>query len=43
MASDLGKHPETAGHPAIGLGAMLLLGGHLSSPAQMREFIDGFQ
>ena len=31
MGSDLGKHPETANHPAIQLGMMLLMGGHFSS------------
>jgi hypothetical protein len=42
MASDLGKHPETEGHPAIQLGMMMLIGGQLSSPTDMRRFIDGF-
>lgn len=42
MASDLGKHPETQGHSAIELGMMLMMGGHLSSPDKMREFINGF-
>jgi len=42
MASDLSKHPETAGHAAMGLGAMLLLGGHLGTAYKMREFIEGF-
>jgi hypothetical protein len=42
MASDLGKHPETEGHQAIQLGMMLMMGGHLSSAAEMRKFIDGF-
>lgn len=42
MTSDLGKHPETAGHPAIELGMTLLLAGHLSTRQQMRRFIDGF-
>jgi hypothetical protein len=42
MGSDLGKHPETANHPAIQLGAMLLFGGHLNTPDEMRKFIEGF-
>lgn len=42
MASDLGKHPETAGHGAIELGMMQLVAGTLDSPAVMRRFIEGF-
>jgi hypothetical protein len=42
MASDLGKHPETAEHPAIQLGMMLMMTGKLQSPGEMREFINGF-
>ena len=42
MASDLGKHPETDGHGALELGMMLLMAGHLSSPHEMRKFINGF-
>ena len=42
MASDLTKHPETENHVAIQLGMMLLIGGHLNSPAKMRKFINGF-
>ena len=41
MVSDLGKHPETEGHPAIQLGMMLMLGGNITEK-QIREFIDGF-
>ena len=37
MASDLGKHPETEGHMGIQLGMTQLMGGMLSSPAQMRR------
>ena len=39
--SDLLAHPDTASHDAIMLGQMLAMGGHLSTPAQMREWIDG--
>lgn len=42
MASDLGKHPETANHSAIELGMMMLMAGHLSSQDKMRKFILGF-
>lgn len=42
MVSDLGKHPETANHSAVQLGMMRLMGGHLSEPNKMREFINGF-
>jgi hypothetical protein len=42
MASDLNKHPETAGHQAIQLGMMLMMSGNLSSEREMRKFIDGF-
>lgn len=42
MASDLNKHPETAGHIGIGLGMMQMIGGHLSTPDAMRHFIEGF-
>lgn len=42
MVSDLGKHPETAGHAGIMLGTMQLMGGMLSTPVEMRKFIEGF-
>lgn len=42
MTSDLKKHPETEGHTAIMLGMMLMLGGHLNTPNEMRKFIEGF-
>lgn len=42
MASDLGKHPETEKHAAIGLGMAMLMGGQLSTPDKMRKFIEGF-
>jgi len=42
MVSDLNKHLETEGHIAIELGIMLMLGGHLSTPSEMRKFIEGF-
>jgi hypothetical protein len=42
MVSDLNNHPETEGHPAIVVGMGLMVGGHLSTPESMREFINGF-
>lgn len=42
MTSDLSKHPETENHPAIQLGMMLLMSGHLSSQIEMKKFIEGF-
>lgn len=42
MGSDLGKHDETRNHSGIELGMMMLMGGHLKSPSEMRKFIEGF-
>ena len=42
MLSDLGKHPETANHTGKQLGVALLMGGHLATQKQMRDFIEGF-
>lgn len=42
MTSDLSKHPDTADHAGIGLGMMLAMGGYLSTPQEMREWIEGF-
>lgn len=44
MASDLGKNPETfRDHQStIGLMISLRAGGHLSTPAKAKEFIEGF-
>jgi hypothetical protein len=42
MGSDLRKHPDTAEHPAIMFGMMLLMGGKLNDPVEMRKFIEGF-
>jgi sulfite exporter TauE/SafE len=41
LASDLNKHPETEGHAAIQLGAMLMFAGRLNTPKQMRDHIEG--
>lgn len=42
FSSDMSKHPETANHSALKLGTMLLMGGHLNTPAEMRKWILGF-
>lgn len=42
MCSDLRKHPETDDHAAVQLGMTLLMSGLLSTPQQMRDFIEGF-
>lgn len=41
LTSDLAKHPDTQDHAAIGLMYMLALAGHLSTPGDVREFIEG--
>lgn len=43
ITSDLRKHPELAGHLGIELGMMLAMTGHLRTPEEMREWIEGFQ
>lgn len=40
--SDMTKHPETCEHQALIMGTMLLVGGHLSTPKQMEDWINGF-
>jgi len=42
MGSDLNKHEETRDHPAITLGTMLLLGGHMQTVEAVRKWINGF-
>ena len=42
MTSDLSKHPETAGNPAIMLGMQQMMSGLLSGVDDMRRFINGF-
>lgn len=44
MASDLGKHEETRHHVNMTVPLMMRLrmSGKLSTPEQMREFINGF-
>lgn len=41
FVSDLQKHDELAGHMAIQLGSMQLLGFHINEAAEMRKFIEG--
>ncbi len=43
MLSDLRKHPETENHPGGTLGAMLLIGGHLARPDEVKNWIEGFR
>jgi hypothetical protein len=42
MASDMRKEPATHEHPGLQLGALLLVNGHLDTPAKMRDWIEGF-
>jgi len=42
MASDMSKHDETRGHPAIMLGMQLMMIGGLDTPEKMKKFINGF-
>ena len=42
ISSDLKKHPETADHPGIHLGMMLMMSGLLSSKTEAEKFIQGF-
>ena len=42
MVSDLNKHPETSGHPAIELGVMLMMSQNLNTKDEMKKFIEGF-
>lgn len=42
IASDLNKHPETKNHPGVMLGMQLMVSGHLDTPKQMRDHIEGF-
>jgi len=40
--SDMRKHPETENNMALQMGSMLLFGGNLNTPRQMRDWITGF-
>jgi hypothetical protein len=42
LISDLGKHPETAGHSGIELMTMLAMTGEFERPGELRKFIEGF-
>jgi hypothetical protein len=42
FTSDMSKHDELANHVALPLGMMLLMGGQLNSPDQMKDWINGF-
>lgn len=43
ITSDLRKHPELADHQGIELRMMLAMTGHLRTPEEMREWIEGYQ
>lgn len=42
FVSDLQKHEELAGHRAIEIGSMQILGGHMKTGEQLRKFIEDF-
>ena len=42
FVSDMTKHDELSNHLALGMGMALLLGGHLDTPQQMKNWINGF-
>ncbi len=42
MLSDMKEHPDTADHPALTLAMSLMMTGHLSTSAEARRFIEGF-
>ena len=42
MLSDLRKHPETENHPAMKMGAAMMFENLLTTPEEMRDFINGF-
>lgn len=43
IGSDLRKHPDTADHGGLELMGMLMLSGHLQTPAEVRDFIEGLR
>lgn len=40
--SDIRKHDETRDHVALQMMSQMFFGGNLSTSAQMKEFIEGF-
>lgn len=42
MTSDLGKHPDAAGHSGIMLLTMQAMAGHFDRPGELRRTIEGF-
>lgn len=42
LTSDLGNHPETAGHPGIVTMTMLAAGDWFAVPGRLRDFIESF-
>jgi hypothetical protein len=43
LTCDLGKHPGTAGHPALETMTALAGQGAFTVPGRLREFIEGFR
>jgi hypothetical protein len=41
IQSDLRKHPELESHMGLELMMLLAMSGHLSTPYQVKEFIEG--
>jgi hypothetical protein len=41
FVTELGKHPETKGHPAVLLGGLRMLDGSMRTAESMRDFIEG--
>ena len=42
MGSDLNKHPDTAGHPAMQIWLLERISGRLTTPDEVTRFIEGF-
>ena len=40
--TDMNEHDELREHPALQMGMMLLVGGHLKTVPQMKKFIEDF-
>lgn len=43
MQQDMDLHPQTAGGSAHMLGTMLAMSGYLSTPAELRKWVEDFQ
>jgi hypothetical protein len=42
FSSDMRKHRETAANPGLELGHVMVIGGQLARPEEMRKFISDF-